>query len=116
MSDLDEAAVEALVRRHRELGGRIAELKGEQDAIKTTIDSTVPVGWKLSVDGVVAHKREPNRSFDLVTAVALLDPATKASCVTTSFDPKLVRFAVEEAGLIDECMIVPTDRAAVLKL
>lgn len=116
MSELTEQAVEALVRRHRELSGRIAELKGEQDSIKATIDASVEVGWKLSVDGVVALKREPNRTFDLVTAVALLSPEAKAACVTTAFDPKLVRFAVEEAGLIDECMVVSADRAAVLKI
>lgn len=116
MGELSEQAVEALVRRHRELGGQIAELKGEQDSIKATIDFNVEVGWKLSVDGVVALKREPNRTFDLVTAVALLNPEAKQACVTTAFDPKLVRFAIEEAGLIDECMVVPVDRAAVLKL
>lgn len=116
VAELSEQAVEALVRRHRELGGRIAELRDEQDAVKATIDANVQVGWKLAVDGVVALKREPNRSFDLVTAVGLLDAATKANCVVTSFDAKLVRTAVEDRGLLDECMLVSADRAPVLKL
>lgn len=116
MSDLTDDAVEALVRRFRDLAGRIAELKGEQDVIKATIDEGVGLGWKLSVDGVVAQKRPANRIFDMVTAVGLLAPEVKAACVTTSFDTKLVRTAVEELGLIDECMILPPDRPAVLKL
>lgn len=109
-------ALESLVRRYRMLGSQVAELRGEMDAIKTMVDQNVPVGWSLAVDGVPAHKRDPNRSFDMVIAVSLLDDAAKAECVKTGYDQARVRAAIDAAGKLDECMITPTDRAAVIKL
>lgn len=114
--ELSDEALEALVRRHRELGSQIAELKGEQDEIKTRIDDGVAVGWSLNVDGVKASKREPNRSFDMVTAVTLLSPEAKEACIQRSFDPKAVRDAVEKAGLLDECMVSDLAKSAVVKI
>lgn len=111
-----EETLEALVRRYRMLGSQMAELRGEMDQIKTMVDQTVPVGWSLSVDGVPAHKREGNRSFDVVIAVSLLDDATKAECVKTGYDQARVRAAIDAAGKLDECMVSPTDRAPVIKL
>ncbi len=74
------SAIEALVRRYRELGSAVAELKGEQEEIKTQIMSMVDVGWKDQIDGVAVHVRAPNRSFDLITAVSLLSPEDRERC------------------------------------
>ena len=112
----DEAALEALVRRHRDLGSQIAELKGEQEDIKLSIDAAVPLGWSLNVDGVPAHKRGGNRSFDLVTAISLLKPEAKEACIKTGYDAQKVRAAVEEQGDLDACMLENPDKPAVLRL
>lgn len=116
MVPLTDEVLESLVRRYRMLGAQMAELRGEQDQIKMMIDENVPVGWSRSVDGVAAHKREGNRSFDMVIAVSLLDDAAKAECVKTGYDQGRVRAAIEAAGKIDECMITDPGRAAVIKL
>lgn len=115
-AELTDEALESLVRRYRALGAQMAELRGEQDQIKAVIDQSVPVGWTRSVDGVAAHKREGNRSFDMVIAVSLLDDAAKAECVKTGYDQAKVRAAIESAGKIDECMIADPARAPVIKL
>lgn len=114
--ELTEEALESLVRRYRSLGAQMAELRGEMDQIKFVIDTSVPVGWSRAVDGVTAHKREGNRSFDVVIAVSLLDDAAKAECVKTGYDTARVRAAIEAAGKLDECMISDPSRAAVIKL
>lgn len=116
VAEMTDEVLESLVRRYRMLGSQMAELRGEQDQIKVMIDANVPLGWSRSVDGVTAHKREGNRSFDLVIAVSLLDDAAKAECVKTSYDQARVRAAVEAAGKLDECMITDPDRAPVIKL
>jgi hypothetical protein len=116
VSDLDEAALEALVRHHRNLGSQIAELKGEQESIKTTIDAAVPLGWSLNVDGVPAHKRGGNRSFDMVTAISMLKPEAKEACIKTGYDAAKVRAAIEDQGDLEACMLQDLSRAAVLKL
>jgi hypothetical protein len=104
------------VRRHRQLGAELAELKAERDALELSINDQVQVGWQLSVDGVLASKRAGNRSFDMVTAISLLDAEVKKSCVVTSFDSKLVREAAKSAGVLDDCMLPALDKAPVLKL
>lgn len=114
--DILSDQLEALVRRHRQLGAEMAELKAERDALETSINDQVEVGWKITVDGVPASKRAPNRAFDMVTAVSLLGPEAKQACVVTSFDQKLVRDAAKEAGILDDCMIPRLDAAAILKL
>ncbi len=112
----DPSVIEALVRRYRELGSAIAELKGEQDEIKTQVESLVPVGWKDQIDGVNVHRRAPNRTFDLITAISLLSPDDRDRCKVLKFDEKLVRASAESAGIIDECMISKADAAPVIKL
>lgn len=111
-----EKVLEALVRRYRELGSAIAELAGEQAEIKEQVKNIVDVGWKAQIDGVAVHLRAPNRSFDLATAIGLLDEETKKSCVVTRYDPALVRAAVETAGLIEDAMLEKEDAVPVLKL
>lgn len=116
MIERSDEALEALVRRHRQLGAQIAEIKGEQDDIKTQIDQNTVVGWKLSVDGVTAHKRPGNRVFDQVTAISLLDAETKESCVRTGYDAAALRRAADKAGILDACMIELATSNPVIKL
>lgn len=108
--------IEGLVRRYRELGSAIAELKGEQEEIKKLVDGLVDVGWKDQIDGVAVHKRAPNRAFDLITAVSLLSPEERERCKVLRFDEKLVRASIESAGLIDQAMIAKSDAAPVIKI
>ncbi len=115
-TEISEEAIFAMVRRYRELGSAIAELREEQEEIKEAVSAAVPVGWKTSVDGVAAHRRAPNRSFDLISAVALLGPEDRSLCQVTRFDEKMVRARVESLGLLDECMIVNPTSAPVVKL
>ncbi len=108
--------IEALVRRYRELGSAIAELKGEQEIVKTQVDSLVEVGWKDQIDGVGVHKRAPNRSFDHVIAASILSPEDRAKCVVQRYDEKLLRAMVESLGKLDECMQANPLAAPVVKL
>lgn len=113
---MTEDQLSALIRRHRELGGEVAEIQAEMTSIKEQIEGDTEVGWKLTVDGITASKRAPNRNFDLVSAVALLPAEMKMACVTTSYDAKKVRAAVEALGLIDSVMVDRDDAPAVVKL
>lgn len=115
MLDQTEVA-ESLIRRYRALGADKAEIDGEMAEIKNQLDAITDVGWKLTVDGLTASKRMPNRVFDPSIAVTLLDAETKQLCVTTSYDPKKLRQAVEALGLIDDAMTDRPDAATVLKL
>ncbi len=112
------AQLSALVRRHRELGAEAAGIKEEQDAIKAQISGMTEPGWKLVVDGVSATHREPNRTFSLARALEVLPSETKASCVDKlpRFDPKLIREAVEAAGLLEDCMEIDSSKSSVVKL
>lgn len=115
MSD-NEAQVESLVRRYREIGAVIEEMKAEQAEIKSQVDDLVQLGWKSIVDGQPVHKREPNRSFCEITAVSLLSDDQLKNCVVTRYDPKMLRAAVDTLGLLDDCMLLKADSQPVLKL
>lgn len=108
--------IEGLIRRYRELGSAIAELRAEQEEIKKLVDGLVDVGWKSDVDGISVHKRAPNRAFDLITAVSLLGPEDRSLCQITRFDDKMVRAKVESLGRLDECMIASVSAQPVIKL
>lgn len=103
------------MRRYRELGAEKATIDGEMTEIKNQIDADVEVGFKMNIDGLAVSKRSPNRSFDTLLAVSLLDSDTKQSCVVTSYDAKKLRAAIEEQGLLEQAM-VPSLGNAVLKL
>lgn len=108
--------IEGLVRRYRELGSAIAELKGEQEEIKRQVDDLVDIGWKDQIDGVAVHKRAPNRSFCPITAASLLSADDRKLCVVSRFDEKMLRAKIESAGLIEDCMISPSSALPVIKL
>lgn len=113
---LTDAQLEALVRRHRELTAEVAEIQAETVMIKQRIDSNVSVGWKLTVDGVTASKREGNRDFDQVLAFHELDETEREECKVTRLDPKLVREMVEKKGRLEACMVRKPNVGAVTKL
>ncbi len=115
-TEISEEAIFAMVRRYRELGSAIAELREEQEEIKEAVSAAVPVGWKTSVDGVAAHRRAPNRSFDHVIAASILSPEDRAKCVVQRYDEKLLRAMVESLGKLDECMQANPLAAPVVKL
>lgn len=114
--ETENARYEALVRRYRELNSMVAVIQGEMAEIKHQIEEEVPVGWKLTVDGVPCHKRLPNRIFDIVAAMSVLTPEQKAQCVVTRYDEKLVRQHVEAAGLLEDCMVRKPDAPNVTKI
>lgn len=112
------AQLSALVRRHRELGAEVAGLTEERKAIQEQVAKLTQPGWKLVVDGVSASHREANRTFSLALALQHLPTEAKAACVDKQprFDPKLIREAVEAAGLLEECMEIDAARSSVVKL
>lgn len=113
---LPDEAVIALIRRHRQLAAEVSHLQGEMAQIKDTIDAAVPVGWKLEVDGVPAAKRAGNREFCKITAISLLSEEQKTACKAMVYVDKLIRIAVTDAGMLDQCMIERPDSKPVLKL
>jgi hypothetical protein len=112
------AQLTALIRRHRELGAEVAGLTEERKAIQATVAELTQPGWKLVVDGVSATHREANRTFSLARALEVLPAEIKAQCVDKlpRFDPKMIREAVEQEGLLDECMEIDEARSTVVKL
>lgn len=116
--ELQVAQLSALVRRHRELGAELAGLTEERKAIQDQVSGLTRPGWKLVVDGVAATHRDANRTFSLALALQVLPTETKASCVDKQprFDAKLIREAVEAAGLLEECMEVDVAKSTVVKL
>lgn len=113
---LTEDQLTALIRRHRLLGGEVAEIQAEMISIKEQIDGEVGFGWKLPVDGITASKREASREFDITLAFGHLDPIDITACKREILDPKLVRALIEERGLTEECMARKTDAKPVTKL
>lgn len=114
MSDQDK--LDGLVRRYREIGSVIEELRAEQTEIKAMVNDMVEVGWKSNVDGQPVHKRLPNRAFCPITAVGLLDDEQRKACVVTRYDDKALRAAVDGLGKLEDCMILKDSAEAVLKL
>jgi hypothetical protein len=112
----NEAQVEGLVRRYREIGAVIEEMKAEQAEIKSRVDGLVQLGWKSTVDGQPVHKREPNRSFCPITAVDMLSPEQRKNCQVHRYDDKMLRAAVDSIGKLDDCMLLKADALPVLKL
>lgn len=115
-SALSDEAVIALIRRHRQLAAEVSHLQGEMAQIKDTIDAAVAVGWKLDVDGVPAGKRAGNREFCRITAISLLSEEQKVACRREMYVDKLIRIAVTEAGLLEQCLVEKPDSKPVLKL
>lgn len=113
---LSEQQIEALIRRHRQLGASVAELSGEMTAIKQKIDESVPIGWKFTVDGVTSSKREANREFDLVLAFAEMTNEEREACKVLRLDPKLVREAIVAKGKLEACMSRKPEAQPVTKL
>jgi hypothetical protein len=108
--------IDQLVRRYREIGSVIEELRAEQSEIKAMVNDMVDIGWKSNVDGQPVHKRLPNRSFCAVTATGLLTAEQRKNCVVTRYDEKMLRAAVDSLGKLEECMLLKADSEAVLKL
>lgn len=110
--------LEALIRRHRELGAEVAALTEERKAIQAQVSGLTKPGWKMVVDGVAASHREANRAYSEVVALTVLDADAKKRCVDKlpRFDPKLVRAEVEAAGKLEECMVVDPEKSSVVKL
>lgn len=113
---MTDEQIEGLIRRHRQLVADAAELKGEADEIKRAVDSATEVGWKFTVDGITASKREANRSFDVSVAVTLLDADERAACVVTRYDAELLRAAIKEKNLLETCMAPKPNVEPVVKL
>lgn len=111
MSPLDDTdttgtdLITVLVRRYRALGAELAPMEAERAAIKARIEKMVKPGWACEVDGVPAKMTDGRRVFSPEIAVTLMSPELCASCVTTALDPKLVRKAAEESGVLDAAMI-----------
>lgn len=110
--------LEALIRRHRELGAEVAALTEERKEIQRQVSELTKPGWKMVVDGVAASHREANRTFSEVLALSVLDTDAKKRCVDKAprFDPKLIRKEVEEAGKLEECMVVDPEKNSIVKL
>lgn len=108
--------IDALVRRYREIGATVEELRAEQAEIKLAVDALVTVGWKGSIDGQPVHKRNPNRSFCPITAVGLLAPEQLNNCKVIRYDEKMLRAAVDSLGKLEDCMLLKADALPVLKL
>lgn len=115
MSD-NEEQINALVRRYREIGATVDELKAEQADIKAAVGDLVEVGWSGAIDGQPVHKREANRQFCPITAVGFLSAEQKNSVKETRYNEKLVRALVKEMGKEDDCMIARPDAEPVIKL
>lgn len=108
--------VEGLVRRYREIGSIIEEMRAEQAIIKAMVDEEVAVGWKSTIDGQPVHKRNPNRSFCPITAVGVLSEEQRKNCTVTRYDEKMLRAAVDSLGKLEDCMLLKADAVPVLKL
>lgn len=113
---LTEDQITGLIRRHRLLGGEVAEIQAEMIAIKEQIEAEVSNGWKLPVDGITASKREANREFDITLAFGHLDPIDITACKREILDPKLVRELIEKRELLDSCMVRKAEAKAIVKL
>lgn len=113
---LTDEQITALIRRHRTLGGEMAEIQAEMISIKEQVDSEVGFGWKLTVDGLTASKREANREFDKVLAFGELTPEELALCKVERYDDKLIREMIEKKGALEACMTRKPDAKPVTKL
>lgn len=116
MTELNQAQLEAIVRRYRELNSMVAEFQGEMQELKQQFEEATTVGFKLTVDGKSASHRPPNRSFSLVAAMGVLTPDQKRACIVTQYDDKKIRAKVEAAGLLEECMLIKEDAAPIVSL
>lgn len=66
---IDEAAAVALVRLYRKTSAEIARLEEQRKALADRFRALVPVGYTVEVDGRVASKTAPARSFSLTDAL-----------------------------------------------
>ena len=113
---LTDEQLQGLIRRYRELDVEAKALAQEAKSIKEQIADDVAVGWSMTVDGITASKRAPNREFSLALGVAILPADVRAACKVTKFDDKLVREQLKKLGIEDDAMQDKPEANPVVKL
>jgi len=101
--DIDTGQVTELTRAWRSLEMRRAEIADQQDEIRARIRKLLILGDRLDVDGKTVTCTA-NRRFDVERGAALLDPAVKEICYSSTLDPKKVKAQLTPA-LLDACMV-----------
>ena len=77
-------------KRYLQLEEIVTGIVTEQEAIKARI-RTRGIGAHRTVSGIGVKITPPNRSFNLDTAVSMLDDGTLAQCHAEGYDAKKVR-------------------------
>lgn len=101
---MSEEQVEALVRRRRVVAAEVAELNEQIKDIDIKIESLVPEDWSVTIDGVPAKMKQPNRKFNSKLAIAQFTDEQKKACIERMVNDKKVREIADELDITESCM------------